>query len=527
MKILTILKNKIQYFLTSRPFLGLLCGFAAVAALPPYYHTVFLFIAFSGLMLLLNGTENKKQAAVLGFCFGFGYFSAGLAWVSNALMIEGMGFRALAPLPPLGFGLWGGLFPMAACVIAFCVPRGVRRVIAFCAAWGILEWVRSWLFTGFPWNLTASIWTDYPPMLQSASVWGAYGLGMLTVFAAALPSLAAGPFKEKRYMRAAVPFLCAAAVVGALYGFGAARLRKAPAVSQTIRGTMIRLVQANIEQGKKWNDDEAERNLMTHVHLSRAAGAEKVTHVVWPETATQFLLLNNDFARSMVTSALLPGGILMAGSLRADPVEGAFPPFKMYNSIVVLNDIGVYLGSYDKSHLVPFGEYAPMNSVFPFIRKLTPAGFDFSVGSGVRTVTLPRTLPVGMLVCYEVIFPGHVADNQVRPYWLLNVTNDGWYGISAGPHQHFAAARMRAVEEGLPLARAANTGISGMIDAYGRVTASLELGKKGVVDAGLPRRTDKPTLYATYGNRIPLAAGAFFLLLSFLPLKKKKHGDVQ
>lgn len=522
MKILTILKNKIQHFLTSGPFLGLLCGFTAVAALPPYYHAVFFFVAFSGLMILLNRTESKRQAAVLGFCFGFGYFSAGLAWVSNALMIDGMGFQTLAPFPPLGFGLWGGLFPAAACLAAFCVPKGLRRVIAFSAAWGILEWVRSWLFTGFPWNLIASIWTDYPAMIQSASVWGAYGLGMISVFAAGLLSLGVGLLKEKKYTRAVIPFLCAAAVIGGLYGFGVLRLKRAPAVSETIRGTMIRLVQANIPQGKKWSDDDAERNLMTHVHLSRAKGAEQVTHVVWPETATQFLLLNNDFARSMVTSALLPGSILMAGSLRADPVEGAFPPFKMYNSIVVLNDIGVYLGSYDKSHLVPFGEYAPLSSVFPFIRKLTPVGFDFSVGGGVRTVTLPRTLPVGMLVCYEVIFPGQVADNQVRPYWLLNVTNDGWYGISAGPHQHFAAAQMRAVEEGLPLARAANTGISGMIDAYGRVTAVLELGKKGVVDAGLPRRTEKTTFYGKYGNRIPLAMAVFFLLLSFLPLKKKK-----
>lgn len=517
-----MLKNKFRHFLTARPFLGLLCGFAAVAALPPYYYTVFLFIAFSGLMLLLNRTENKKQAAFLGFCFGFGYFSAGLAWVSNALMIDGMGFQALAPLPPFGFGVWGGMFPAAACLTAFFVPKGIRRIVAFSAAWAILEWVRSWLFTGFPWNLTASVWTDDPVLLQSASVWGAYGLGMVSVFAASLPSLAARPLKEKKYGAAVVPFVCAAVVVGALYGYGAARLKQAPAVSETIRGTMIRLVQANIPQGQKWSDDGAERNLMTHVHLSRAEGAEKVTHVVWPETATQYLLLNNDFARSMVTSALLPGSILMAGSLRADPVEGAFPPFKMYNSIVVLNDIGVHLGSYDKSHLVPFGEYAPLSSVFPFIRKLTPVGFDFSVGSGVRTVTLPRTLPVGMLVCYEVIFPGHVADKQIRPYWLLNVTNDGWYGISAGPHQHFAAAQMRAVEEGLPLARAANTGISGMIDAYGRVTASLRLGEKGVVDAGLPRRTEKPTFYAMYGNRIPLAMAVFFLLLSFLPLKKKK-----
>lgn len=147
---------------------------------------------------------------------------------------------------------------------------------------------------------------------------------------------------------------------------------------------------------------------------------------------------------------------------------------------------------------------------------------DFSTGGGVRTVIIPRTLPVGMLVCYEVIFPGQVADKQVRPYWLLNVTNDGWYGLSAGPYQHFAAAQMRAVEEGLPLARAANTGISGMIDAYGRVTAFLELGKQGIVDAGLPRRTDQPTFYAAYGNKVPLIFCLILLIAAAVPDRKTK-----
>lgn len=246
-----------------------------------------------------------------------------------------------------------------------------------------------------------------------------------------------------------------------------------------------------------------------------------MSHVVWPETATRFLLVQDDFARSMVTSALTPSAILLAGTLRAEKTEtGA----RYFNSVAALNDLGVYLGGYDKSHLVPFGEYVPLAKFFPFIRKVTPVPMDLGVGYGVKTTVLPRTLPVGILVCYEVIFPANVAERNYRPYWLLNVTNDGWYGLSAGPYQHFAAAQMRAVEEGLPLARAANTGISGMIDAYGRVTASLGLGKEGVVDAGLPRRTETPTFYAKHGNAVPLTLALLLFVLAAVPFKREK-GD--
>ena len=502
-----------RYVKRYAPALGL--GIIAVGALPPYYFLPCLFLAFSGLIYLLDRAESKKPAALLGFWFGFGFFSAGLSWVCNALLIEGMGFEALAPLPLIGFGLWGGLFPMTACLIAFCFPKGWRRLIAFSAAWGITEWVRAWLFTGFPWNPIASVWTFCPAMIQTASLWGTFGLSAVSVFMAGTAGLVRGK-KIKDFSPVGSALLIALVMAG--YGFG--RLKNAPALSHTINGVTLRLVQPNIDQGKKWSRNEAEQNMMKLVHLSRSKGAEKVSHVIWPETATQFLLQEDEFARSMVISALTPGAILLAGSLRAERTETGRLS-KLFNSIVAINDVGISLGHYDKSHLVPFGEYVPLAKIFPFIRKVTPVPMDFGVGQGVKTILIPRTLPVGMLVCYEVIFPGEVADKKVRPYWLVNVTNDGWYGISAGPHQHFAAAQMRAVEEGLPLVRAANTGISGVTDAYGRVTGSLPLGTQGVLDAGLPRRTDKPTFYSLYGNRIPLALCVVFLILASLPYKRR------
>ena len=510
-----MIKKTIGFFHKRKYLSALLCGFIGVSALPPYYFIASLFVSFSGLLVLIDHSETKKQAFWTGFWFGFGFFSLGLLWVSNALMIEGMGVKALAPLPPLGFGAWGGMFVAMTAFIASFFKKGWRRLTAFSAAWGISEWVRSWLFTGFPWNLIASVWTDWPVMLQSASVFGSYGLSTLSVFVAAMPALIRNKKDGIKIL------LTVFSVLVVLICFGSGRLSKAPDTDNTINGVLIRLVQPNIQQGKKWNADEAEQNLMKHVHLSRSAGAEKVTHVIWPETATQFLLTQDEFARAMVTSALTPGSILLAGSLRTEKNKSA-PFVKMFNSIVALNDLGVFLGSYDKSHLVPFGEYVPLTEFFPFIRKLTPIAMDFSKGDGVKTLIIPRTLPVGMLVCYEVIFPGKVVDKKERPYWLLNVTNDGWYGISAGPYQHFATAQLRAVEEGLPLARSANTGISAMIDAYGRTTAYLDLGMKGFVDVGLPRRTEKPTLYAQYGNKIPLTICLFLLFIAYSSFKKRK-----
>lgn len=504
-------------FYKTRWFKALICGVVGVGALPPYFCYLCLFVSFSGLIFLLDRVESRGEAMKVGYAFGFGFFSVGLAWVSRALMIEGMGFEALAPLPPIGFGIWGGLFPMLASVVAWYAPRGVRRALAFAGAWTLSEMFRAWFLTGFPWNLIATVWTDCPVVLQTASLFGAYGLGMVTVFAASLLGLMKRPLRQKANLIAVVPFV----ILSVLAGFGGYRLKAVENV-KPINGVLLRLVQANIPQGQKWSRDQAERNLMKHVHLSRAKGAEKVTHVLWAETATQFRLTQDEFARGMITSALLPDAILLAGSLRTEPAKNTYPPYKMYNSVVAVNDIGKELGYYDKSHLVPFGEYAPLASVFPFMRKLVPGAIDFSRGKGVRTTNIPRTLPVGILVCYEVIFPAHVVDEAERPYWLMNATNDGWYGISAGPYQHFAAAQMRAVEEGIPLARVANTGISGMIDAYGRVTASLPLGTAGYADVELPRRTDKPTLYARFGNSLPIGLAVLVLGLAFLAKGKKQ-----
>jgi apolipoprotein N-acyltransferase len=212
-------------------------------------------------------------------------------------------------------------------------------------------------------------------------------------------------------------------------------------------------------------------------------------------------------------------GLIITGALRAQLREG-LPP-SIWNSLLAVAPDGEILGSYDKFHLVPFGEYVPMHDVLPFISKFTPGIQDFTAGPGPRTLRLPGLPPVGPLICYEIIFPGQVVDAADRPEWLLNLTNDGWYGISSGPYQHFVSARLRAVEEGLPVVRAANTGISGVVDPYGRVLAQTQLGETAVLDADLPRPLAKRTPYALLGD----AAAAVLLALAALAVPVLRRVD--
>ncbi|MBF0394337.1 MAG: apolipoprotein N-acyltransferase, partial [Alphaproteobacteria bacterium] len=214
-------------------------------------------------------------------------------------------------------------------------------------------------------------------------------------------------------------------------------------------------------------------------------------------------------------AAVPPGGLLLTGAPRATPPG---EPFRVWNSLVVIDERAGVAGIYDKVHLVPFGEYVPLRGVLP-IAKLTHGSTDFSSGGALATLDLPGLPPVGPLICYEAIFPGRVTAADRRPAWLLNVTNDGWFGISAGPHQHLASARLRAIEEGLPMVRAANTGISAVADGHGRVVATLGLGERGVLDAPLPNDLS-PTPYARLGDTVPLSVAALLAALSLLTRRR-------
>ncbi len=338
------------------------------------------------------------------------------------------------------------------------------------------------------------------PIAQFAAVAGTYGLGVATIFIASLPALLGRPDGRPRAVLAA-----SAVLLALLAGWGAWRLADGPVPE--VPGVRLRLVQANIEQTLKWAPEMRLQHLERHLALSRQPGFAAITDVIWPETAAPSFLERDGDARRMMSEATPAGGLLIVGALRASPPGEE--PLQIWNSLLALDGRGAILGTYDKSHLVPFGEYVPLHRWLP-LDKITPGGVDLAAGSGAETISLPGLPPVGPLICYEVIFPNAVVDRAHRPAWLLNLTNDGWYGLSAGPYQHLAAARLRAIEEGLPLVRAANTGISAVVDPYGRLLASLGLGQEGVLDHALPTALPARLPYARWGN------GAFWVFLLFV-----------
>ncbi|MDR3440424.1 apolipoprotein N-acyltransferase [Telmatospirillum sp.] len=475
--------------------MAMLLGILAALALPPLYVLPVLWVSFPGLVWLLDGAGRQRRAFADGWWFGFGHFSAGLYWIAYALLVDPVRFGWMVPFAVCGLGGLLGVFTGTATWVAFRWSRpGLARIALLAAAWVFLEWVRSWILTGFPWNLLGSVWLVWLPVAQFAAIAGSYGLSLLTVLVGAAPALLLDP---RRLHRLAAPgILILLLAIGA---WGTVRLHGGPLPS--VPGVRLRLVQANIEQTLKWNPEMLAQHFRLHLELTQSAGWDKITDVIWPETATPYLLDEDAVARRLIAQVTPPGGLLITGALRR--TGPGVKPFRIWNSLQAVDGQGEVVGTYDKAHLVPFGEYVPLHDVLPLAR-LTAVAQDISAGPGVSSIDLPGLPTAGPLICYEVIFPGEVVDKAHRPAWLLNVTNDGWFGISAGPHQHFAAARLRAIEEGVPLVRAANTGISAVVDSFGRVAAELPLGTQGVLDADLPKAFPGILSYARYGNTVPL-----------------------
>jgi apolipoprotein N-acyltransferase len=477
-----------------RWMIAFLLGAVAVAAQPPVHFLPALFLAFPGLVWLLDGAVSRRAAFGVGWMFGTGYFAAGLYWVSNALLVDAARFAWLIPFAVIGLSLGLGLFIGLTTLLARTLwSPGIGRVFALAVSWAFFEWARGTVLTGFPWNPVGNVWVVVLPVLQTASWLGVYGLSAITVFAAAAVAVLGMPATRQFFWAAS-----GIGVLGMLAVLGAMRL--ADAHSETVPGVVLRIVQPNIGQRDKWLPGRRAENYGRHLQLSGTRGDGRVTHVIWPETAAPFSVATDAARRNLMRNSVPPGGYLVTGSVRLERRDGRIS--SVWNSLVAVDDKAAVAAVYDKHHLVPFGEYMPFRNVLP-LDKITAGALDFSAGSGPRTLRLPGLPAFSPLICYEVIFPGSVVHDSDRPAWMLNITNDAWFGTSAGPHQHFASARMRAVEEGLPLVRAANTGISGVVDAYGRVTGRLGLDRAGVLDSALPKAALRRTLFSRYGNVLP------------------------
>jgi apolipoprotein N-acyltransferase len=480
-----------------------LLGLLAAASLPPVDLTPVLLVSFGGLVWLADGSRNWRQAFALGWSFGAGFFLAGLYWIAVALTVDWRQFWWMMPFAVLGLPAVLGIFTGLALTASDYLSRrlhlsGTARIVMLALSWSVLEYVRGNVLTGFPWNLLGYAWAGGFPggiaVLQAASIFGIYGLSFLTVLAASLPARL-GAASGARIS----PALAALAVVAGLAAYGAWRLAENP--RQDLPGITLRLVQPAIPEKLIHDRATLVDNFRLTLGLTQSPGFDKISAVIWPESGGPPFLDRDQDARLALARAAPPNGLVISGTVRGNkPPE---PLDQFWNSLAVLDAKGDILATYDKHHLVPFGEYVPLRSVLP-INKITPGTVDFTAGPGPATLTVPGLPPFSPLICYEAIFPETAVDPANRPAWLLNITNDAWYGYTSGPFQHLAIARLRAVEQGLPLARDGNNGVSAMIDPLGRVVALLGLDDVGVLDVPLPQSLSA-TPYAKFGDSLYLA----------------------
>jgi apolipoprotein N-acyltransferase len=468
---------------------ALIGGALSALVFPPVYLWQVFMPVLLGMWCLCNKLASYKQTAALGYFYGFGFFAAGFYWVGNALLIDIATFGWLYPIALAAAGAFFGLFMILPFVMWRFSGGIIGKVAGFAAAWVLMEWLRSFLLTGFPWNMLGTAWAFHPVFIQTAALWGTYGLSfIMLIWCGTLYGDICGGSNKYGAAFILIPVL--------LLGFGAWRIHNYPQIDSDIT---VRLVQPSIPQQMKWNRESLEDNFYQYVNMSAESGLDKVDFVIWGETAMPFSLDYDNVYRQEILQAVPPRGYLITGALRQGDAQD---DYNYFNSLFVLNKKGDIEGFYDKHHLVPFGEYIPLRRFLPkWVRPVTNAVADFGVGKQYKNIKLEKIPAFGALICYEIIFPDEVINRANPPQWLVVLTNDGWYGNSAGPYQHLVAAQMRAVEEGIAIVRSANSGISAVISPIGKILKDIPLNKKGVVDVKLPYHSKISTFYGSIGSK--------------------------
>ena len=510
-----------------RALLAFFAGALSAAAMAPINAWPLLFLTFPVLVWLIDGSASERfsgagRAFGAGWCFGFGYFLAGLYWIGYAFLVDAKTFGWLLPIAVGGLPAVLAIYTGLGLALARLMwVRGPARIAALAVALTITEWLRGHLFTGFPWNTFGYALTEPLALAQSVSLVGVWGLTFLSIAIFATPAVLIDERKDTPHPYRAPA--AALAVLAAMAVFGVLRLHAHP--TSFVKGVKLRLMQADLQQNEKFNYADRDKIMARYLALSDRAtgphsnGVHDVTTLIWPESSFPFFLTREPEELAKIVALLKPHTELITGAVRLASQAPGSKKVHAYNSIYVIDPDGTIRGIYDKVHLVPFGEYLPFKPLLKAIglRKLTHDVGGFLSGDRRRTMDVPGAPKMLPLICYEAIFPGAAVPHGERPGWLVNVTNDGWFGISSGPYQHFQQARSLAIAEGLPLARAANTGISAVIDPVGRIVNSLPLGAEGVLDARLPRAL-APTIYARYGDYVLIA----FLVVGLILVGRRR-----
>jgi len=485
-----------------RQAIALLAGTLTALALPPVIFFPICFFTFTAFVWLLDDIyktrtrticQRCRLAMLTGWSFGFGYFVAGLWWLGSAMLIDITTYGWTIPFAVLGLPAFLAFFYAFAAFAAFLLwQRGYGRIVALAFAFGLAEWLRSWMFTGFPWNAIGYTAMPSPLLMQPAALVGLYGMNALAVLVYATPALVSERKDRK------TGFAIAIILIAADIGFGFYQLGNLPPTDRTVPESIrVRLVQPSIPQSEKIDDTARLLNFERHLQLTMAApvnGAALPRLVIWPETSVPYVLEYAPAAQMRIGNALKDGQLALVGAIRVEQKEngtgGETNRPQYFNSLQVINNEGRTVVSVDKVHLVPFGEYLPLS---PFFRKLGFKALAEVAGvysAAARHITIPLANgPVILpLICYEAIFPAELDYEGPSPNVLVNITNDAWFGNTPGPWQHFAQARIRAVEQGMPLIRVANNGISAIIDPYGRIMTMISHNEIGFIDIDLPEK---------------------------------------
>ena len=502
------------------PFSALLACFISGAvgafAMPPYGVWPALVFGISLFYTLISESHSKALSFGMGWMFGFGYFLVGLHWIGNALLVDGNPYQWAYPLALCGLPALLALFPAFASLAIYKANlKTLTGYIFFVAVFGGFEWLRGTVLTGFPWNLFGYSWAYTPEIAQSASIIGIYGLSLLTIAGFALPAFIIRHTTKNQYV-----WMCGFVITGiflSAYIYGFLRLHENP--TQYDPTTQIIIAQPNIKQSIKWDENHRANNYIAHLEVSkhrkmnysfRNDDRPERTFLIWPESAINPVLLENSQAMGLIRTLLRSydgKSYLVSGTMRAEKPDNASGQIRYYNSIIVMDERAHIIDTYDKNHLVPFGEYIPLSSIF----NIGPViGFtNLEKGRGRSVMSAPSGPAFIPQICYEAIFPYLSRSNsqKQKPEWIVNATNDAWYGNSAGPPQHLRQASFRAIEQGLPLIRSANTGISAITDPYGRILQKIDFGTAGKIISPLPKKADRQTLYSQI-NDVP-----YFLII--------------
>jgi apolipoprotein N-acyltransferase len=488
-----------------RALIATAAGAVSALAMAPFHAFPLLFLTFPVMVWLIDGAAAGRlgglpAAAIAGWWFGFGYFVAGLYWVGYAFLVDADLFGWLLPVAVTGLPALLALFTAAGFALGRLLwAPGPSRVLTLAAALTASEWLRGHLFTGFPWNAFGYAFSEPLALAQAASLVGLWGLTFLAVAIFAAPAtLLDAPVPGASPARRLWAPALALVALAAMAGFGTLRLGQFAV--PPVKDVKLRIMQPNVKQDVKFNYGAKAEVMAKYLALSDRAtspttsGVKDATVLIWPESAFPFFLTREADAMAQIAALLPPGTTLVTGAVRPPDGPRNARIVRAYNSIYAIGDDGSVLGIYDKLHLVPFGEYLPFQQWMERLgfQQLTMLRGGYIPGTTRKLMEVPRAPPMLPLICYEAVFPGAVVPEGERPGWIVNVTNDGWFGISTGPYQHLDQTRMRAIEEGLPVVRAANTGISAVIDPLGRITASLPLGVEGVLDAQLPSALPAP-----------------------------------